>query len=125
MTPLAESANRPDWFRLAAQRVNSLLNRMTSTEANVTTAQADIATAQTDIATLQTGLTTEASDRATADTALDGRLDVLEAQTAYTATTVRFTPSATPGSPVEGLTYMDSTTHKLRTYDGTAWQDHW
>lgn len=59
------------------------------------------------------------------DTALDGRLDVLEAQTAYVATTIRFTPTTTPASPVAGMTYFDSGTFKLRTYDGTAWQDHW
>ena len=29
------------------------------------------------------------------------RLDVLEAQSAYVATTVTFTPTTTPGSPVE------------------------
>lgn len=32
MTPLAESASRPDWFRLAAQRVNALLNRVSTLE---------------------------------------------------------------------------------------------
>lgn len=118
MTPLAESANRPDWFRLAAQRVNSLLNRATSAETRLTTAE-------TDIDTLQSDLTAETTARAAADTALDGRLDVLEAQTVYVATTVRFTPTTTPGSPVAGLTYFDSGTNKLRTYDGTVWQDHW
>ena len=36
-----------------------------------------------------------------------------------------FEPSATaPASPVEGQTYYDTATHKVRTYDGTAWQDH-
>lgn len=118
MTPLAESANRPDWFRLAAQRVNSLLNRATSAETRLTTAEADIDT-------LQSGLTSETSARTSADNALDARLDTLEAATAYTVNTIRFTPTTTPGSPVEGLTYMDSTTHKLRTYDGTVWVDLW
>ena len=33
------------------------------------------------------------------------------------------TPSATPGAPTEGMVYMDSTTHKLRCYDGTIWND--
>jgi len=60
-----------------------------------------------------------------ADTALDGRLDTLEGATAYTVNTIRFTPTTAPGSPVAGLTYFDSGTNKLRTYDGTAWQDHW
>lgn len=76
MTPLPESANRPDWFRLASQRVNGLLNRVAGLEA-------------------------------------------------HTVTAITFTPSAAPASPTEGMTYMDSTTHKLRTYDGTVWNDHW
>lgn len=41
------------------------------------------------------------------------------------AKTVTFAPTSEPADPVEGQTYMDSITHKLRTYDGTAWQDHW
>lgn len=36
-----------------------------------------------------------------------------------------FPPMVEPASPVEGQTYMDSTSHKLRTYNGTAWQEHW
>ena len=38
---------------------------------------------------------------------------------------IRFIPGTAPASPVAGLTYYDSGTNKLRTYDGTAWQDHW
>ena len=30
-----------------------------------------------------------------------------------------------PASPVEAQTYYDTTTHKVRTWDGSAWQDHW
>lgn len=36
-----------------------------------------------------------------------------------------FTAQSEPTSPVAGQTYFDSTTDKLRTYDGTVWQDHW
>lgn len=43
----------------------------------------------------------------------------------YTATSFTFTPTTAPTSPVEGQTYMDSALHKLRTWDGTAWQNHW
>lgn len=32
--------------------------------------------------------------------------------------------AAAPSSPVEGQTYYDTTLHKVRTWDGTAWQDH-
>jgi hypothetical protein len=31
--------------------------------------------------------------------------------------------SSAPGSPSTGQVYFDTTTHKLRFYDGTAWQD--
>ena len=60
-----------------------------------------------------------------ADLALDGRLDALEGQTVYAASRVTFTPTTTPASPTAGMTYFDSGTNKLRTYDGSAWQDHW
>ena len=30
-----------------------------------------------------------------------------------------------PASPVEGQTYYNTATHKVMTYDGTAWQAHW
>ena len=63
--------------------------------------------------------TGKATDAAVA--ALDLRIDALEAP----VTVIVFVPSATPASPVEGTTYMDSTTHKLRTYNGTIWNDHW
>ena len=36
---------------------------------------------------------------------------------------VSFTPTAEPVSPSEGDVYFDSTTKKLRCYDGTVWQD--
>jgi hypothetical protein len=42
-----------------------------------------------------------------------------------TADTFTFTPIAEPSDPVEGMTYMDSTSHKLRTWDGSQWNDHW
>ena len=39
---------------------------------------------------------------------------------------MRLEPRPTsPSSPAEGDIYMDSTTHKLRVYDGTIWQDCW
>ena len=50
---------------------------------------------------------------------------VNQSGTSVTRGEVIFPPKAEPISPVEGQTYMDSTTHKLRTYDGTIWQDHW
>jgi hypothetical protein len=33
-------------------------------------------------------------------------------------------PSA-PASPGEGRTYYDTALHKVRTWDGSAWQSHW
>lgn len=32
---------------------------------------------------------------------------------------------ADPASPTEGFTYYNRTTHKVRTFDGTNWQNHW
>lgn len=54
--------------------------------------------------------------------ALLARIVALET---HTVETITFTPIAQPVSPVEGMTYQDSTSHKLRTYDGTIWRDHW
>ena len=47
------------------------------------------------------------------------------AKTTDTIEQITFTPIAEPTSPVEGQTYMDSTSHVLRTYDGTIWRNHW
>jgi len=33
--------------------------------------------------------------------------------------------ASAPASPGEGRTYYDTTLHKARTWDGSAWQDHW
>lgn len=33
--------------------------------------------------------------------------------------------AANPSSPVEGQTYYNTATHKVRTWDGSAWQNHW
>lgn len=57
--------------------------------------------------------------------ALENKVKALIGSKAYTLDTVTFTPIAEPASPVEGMTYFDSGTQKLRTYDGTVWQDHW
>ena len=35
------------------------------------------------------------------------------------------TPTTTPASPVKGMIYFDSTTNKLRCYDGTVWNNLW
>lgn len=53
---------------------------------------------------------------------LQARIVALET---HTVKTITFTPIAQPVSPVEGMTYQDSTSHKLRTFDGTIWRDHW
>ena len=33
--------------------------------------------------------------------------------------------SSAPADPFEGLEYYDTTLHKKRTWDGSAWQNHW
>ena len=32
---------------------------------------------------------------------------------------------AEPNDPFEGQSYYDTTDHVARTWDGTAWMDHW
>lgn len=32
---------------------------------------------------------------------------------------------AAPSGPAEGQSYYDTTTHKARTWDGSAWNDLW
>ena len=71
--PIPVDANRKDWPRLVAKRVNEMENRLRELEAG----------------------------------------------------TFTFSPASEPTDPEPGLTYFDSGTNKLRTYDGTTWQDHW
>lgn len=52
--------------------------------------------------------------------ALDGRVTALESAGVFT-----FAPTIEPDDPVAGMTYFDSWAEKLRTLDGTNWQDHW
>lgn len=33
--------------------------------------------------------------------------------------------SSDPASPTEGFTYYSTSLHKVRTWDGSAWQNHW
>lgn len=30
-----------------------------------------------------------------------------------------------PASPTESFTYYNTTSHKVRTWDGSAWNNHW
>lgn len=36
-----------------------------------------------------------------------------------------FDPGTAPDGPTEGQAYYDSTLHKLRVWDGSAWQNCW
>jgi hypothetical protein len=48
------------------------------------------------------------------------------ARALHVSDVMRLQPRATaPASPAEGDIYMDSTTHKLMVYDGTAWKACW
>lgn len=40
-------------------------------------------------------------------------------------TSVFFAPGAVPPDPVEGQAYYDATSHKLRVWDGSAWNNCW
>jgi hypothetical protein len=53
--------------------------------------------------------------------ALERRARALEGNPTFAGVT--WTPGAAPASPVEGQTYYDATTHKLRSWNGTAWFD--
>jgi hypothetical protein len=33
--------------------------------------------------------------------------------------------AAAPSDPVEGQSYYDTVLTKVRTWDGSSWQDHW
>ena len=57
--------------------------------------------------------------------ALDFRYNNTQKVTLKTSGAVRFLPIATPSTAQEGDVYMDSTTHKLRCYDGSSWNDLW
>lgn len=93
----------PRWIRAAALAINSLVSGFVSIGDNVTTLTGDVGTLTTEVGTLNT----EVAD--------------LQAPTI-----VKFTPLASaPSSPGEGWTYYDSTLHKLRVWDGAAWQACW
>jgi hypothetical protein len=50
----------------------------------------------------------------------------IPARTLHVNDVMRLEPRASaPSSPSEGDMYMDSTDHKLKVYDGTAWQSCW
>ena len=57
------------------------------------------------------------------DTYIGGALRVNG--TATMGTLMHLTPGTAPASATEGDVYMDSMTHKLMVYDGTAWQACW
>lgn len=50
----------------------------------------------------------------------ENRLRALEAPK-----TLVLTPGTAPASPVEGTIYYDSAAHKLKCWDGSAWQALW
>jgi len=53
----------------------------------------------------------------------DGTVDI--STSVNIGTFMHLTPGSAPASPNEGDVYMDASTHKLRCYDGSAWQDLW
>lgn len=50
------------------------------------------------------------------------RVRVLET---YSVASFTFTPGTAPDDPGEGETYMDTSDHTLKTWNGTAWKSHW
>jgi len=41
------------------------------------------------------------------------------------SSTPRYTPTTQPKNPTVGMTYYDVDLKKVRTWDGTDWNDHW
>lgn len=103
----------PRWSRSAATTTNLLCAGVEAAETRLTAAETDITAAQADITGLQSS-----------DTSQDARLTALETATAGLPSVLKLSPLASaPSSPAEGWVYADSTTHKLRFYDGTTWID--
>jgi hypothetical protein len=108
-------SNIPRWQRSAAATVNLLCTGQEAAETRLATAEGDITALDGRVTTAEGGITALEGDV----TALDGRVTVLEAPEI-----IKLTPlAADPSSPAEGWLYANSTTHKLRYYDGTVWND--
>lgn len=58
-------------------------------------------------------------------TAVGQLQDVHDEASDVAPTILKLSPGSAPSSPVEGMCYWDSTTHKLTCYDGTTWQAAW
>lgn len=56
---------------------------------------------------------------------LINRIENKQASESRVFGTVTLTPMAEPTDPAAGQTYFDATTGKVRTFDGTAWQNHY
>ena len=105
----------PEWVRLAAGAINSLIGRSDGYAANVAALQA-----------ADTALQAADTAQNAATTALDTRIGALEtAAPIPVVTTITFTPVALPGSPVIGQTVYDEADGIVKTWDGTAWQAHY
>lgn len=109
--------NRGDAPRRVANTVNSMVNSTKTLQDTTESLQTDLTAAESDITDIQSDITDIDADIAA--------IEAAQAAVTRTLEQVKFTPIAEPGTPSEGDTYMDSTSHKLRTYDGTTWQDHW
>jgi hypothetical protein len=105
------ATSMPEWVRLAATSFNELLRQFV-------------------------GLSDRTAATETVNAVQNGRLDMLDTHDAdhetrivaletYQSPAFTFTPGALPGSPTEGMTAMDSSDHKLKTWDGTTWNAHW
>lgn len=113
LPPTATSV--PEWIRKAAAAVNRTITDALDLAARVTSVEA-VNTAQAANITAISGQITALAARATA---LELRATALEGYRS-----LPFEPLASaPSSPAEGRTYYDTTLHKARTWNGTAWQD--
>lgn len=102
------------WVRAAADAINSLIMGLDGTNGRVSALEAGADALALRVTTAEGDI--DAAEAAV--TALTGRVDVLEAPE-----TIKFTPVAEPASPEAGWVYFDSSSEKLRCYDGAVWND--
>jgi hypothetical protein len=58
-----------------------------------------------------------------------GRYKKIQAKRAYGGSSTPLSPfvklDTAPSSPTEGWTYYDTVLQKVRTWNGTTWNNHW
>ncbi len=103
-----------EWVRRAATAINQLITQGDTQQAELDAHQTELDTHDAAITALQTSSASQAADIAT----LQGQVGQLQITPFLNAVEA-------PADPVEGQSYYDTTLHKARVWDGTAWNDLW